>query len=152
MSDPIFRRATRADLTAIVTMLADDPLGSTREAVGPTLSQSYVEAFDALSADPNQLLAVVTEDERVVGTLQLTFIPGLSYQGAWRGQIEAVRVAADRRSAGLGKKLFEWAIEQCRGRNCRLVQLTTNASRKDAQRFYDTLGFKASHLGYKLEL
>jgi GNAT superfamily N-acetyltransferase len=88
----------------------------------------------------------------VVGTLQLSFIPGIAHTGTWRGQIEAVRIAADRRSSGLGQEMFEWAIAQCRGRGCRLVQLTTDKSRPDAHRFYERLGFVASHLGYKLTL
>jgi GNAT superfamily N-acetyltransferase len=94
----------------------------------------------------------MTEGGRVIGTLQISFLAGLSLQGALRGQIEAVRVAADRRGERLGQRLLEWAVEQCRGRGCKIVQLTTNKSRQDAHRFYDRLGFKASHIGYKLEL
>ncbi len=147
-----FRRATPADVPAIVAMLADDPLGAAREDISAAAAPTYLAAFGAIDADPNQLLAVMTEEGRVVGTLQLTFIPGLSRKGALRGQIEAVRIVADRRGAGFGKRLFDWAIAQCRARGCRAVQLTTDKSRADAHRFYDRLGFEASHIGYKLAL
>lgn len=152
MSEIAFRRATEEDVAAIVAMLADDPLGAAREDISTPLAQAYVTAFRAIDADPNQHLAVMTEDGAVVGTLQLTFIAGLSRKGALRGQIEAVRVAAGKRGAGLGQRLFEWAIAECRARGCRTVQLTTDKSRADAHRFYDRLGFKASHVGYKLAL
>ena len=147
-----FRRAQAGDLPAIVAMLANDALGSTREDPRLPLAPAYLEAFAAIGADPNQLLAVAVEDGEMVGTLQLTFIPGLSHLGAWRGQIEAVRVASSRRGTGLGARLVEWAVEQCRARGCRMVQLTTSTSRKDAQRFYERLGFRHTHAGYKLSL
>lgn len=146
------RRATRADLQALVDMLADDPLGATREAAGPPADPAYGAAFDAIERDPNQFLAVASKDEDVVGMLQLTFIPGLSRKGLWRGQIESVRVRKDARNLGLGKQLFDWAIDECRSRGCGLVQLTTDRSRQGAHRFYDALGFEATHLGYKLTL
>ena len=152
MTEISFRRAGESDLPAIVTLLADDPLGQQREQPGLPLAGSYKDAFAAIEADPNQLLAVVTEDSRIVGTLQLTFIPGLSRKGAWRGQIEAVRIARDRQQSGLGRRMFEWAIAECRARGCSLVQLTTDKDRPGAHRFYEQLGFKASHLGYKLAL
>ena len=152
MADIAFRRAVRADIPAIVAMLADDPLGAAREDASSPDAPAYRDAFGAIDADPNQLLAVMTEDGRVVGTLQLTFIPGLSRKGALRGQIEAVRIAAGRRGEGLGRRLFAWAIGECRARGCRTVQLTTDRSRADAHRFYDGLGFAASHVGYKLML
>ncbi|MDP2117593.1 MAG: GNAT family N-acetyltransferase [Brevundimonas sp.] len=147
-----FRRARASDLPAIIALLADDPLGREREDVSLPPVPAYEAAFAAIDADPNQLLAVVTEDERVVGTLQITFIPGLSRKGALRGQIEAVRIAADRRGAGLGHRVFDWAIAECRSRGCCLVQLTTDRGRPEAHRFYDQLGFTASHLGYKKTL
>jgi GNAT superfamily N-acetyltransferase len=133
-------------------MLADDALGTTREDSRLPLARGYTDAFAAIAADPNQLLAVVEDAGEVVGTLQLTFIPGLSHQGAWRGQIEAVRIAASRRGQGLGERLIGWAVEECRARGCLMVQLTTNLSRKDAHRFYERLGFRHSHAGYKLSL
>ncbi|MBD9373964.1 GNAT family N-acetyltransferase [Rhizobium sp. ARZ01] len=152
MKDINFRKAERRDLPAIVALLADDPLGKLREAVGEAPDAAYEAAFVAIEADPNQLLVVAEGDGEIVGTLQLTFIPGLSRGGAWRGQIEAVRVASGRRGEGLGHRMFEWAIAKCRARGCRLVQLTTDKSRPDAHRFYDDLGFVASHVGYKLSL
>jgi GNAT superfamily N-acetyltransferase len=145
-----FRRAEAADLPAIVAMLADDPLGRTRERPG---DPAYGRAFQAIAADRNQLLAVAVEDGgHVIGTLQLTFIPGLSHAGAWRGEVEAVRIAAARRGTGLGRQMLEWAIERCRERGCRMVQLTSNRSRAEAHRFYERLGFRASHTGFKLAL
>lgn len=152
MVDIAVRRATQADVAAIVAMLADDPLGAAREDVSKPTAPAYLNAFSAIDADPNQILAVMTRDGIVVGTLQLTFIPGLSRKGTLRGQIEAVRVTADQRGEGLGQRLFEWAIAECRARGCRTVQLTTDRSRADAHRFYDRLGFEASHIGYKLAL
>lgn len=145
----IFRRATAADLDAIVALLADDMLGATREKPGDPV---YAAAFAAIEADPNQFLAVVEEAGRIVGCLQLSFIPGLSRRGMWRGQIESVRIAASQRGAGLGRRMFEWAIETCRARGCGLVQLTTDKARPDARRFYESLGFTASHEGMKRAL
>ncbi|WFP77697.1 GNAT family N-acetyltransferase [Mesorhizobium sp. WSM4906] len=152
MSEVQIRRAQQADLPAIVALLADDMLGRDREDTGMPLAQAYLDAFAAVDSDPNQLLAVMTDGADVVGTLQISFLAGLSSQGAWRGQIEAVRVSANRRGERLGQRLLEWAIEKCRERGCRVVQLTTNKSRLDAHRFYERLGFKASHIGYKLDL
>lgn len=152
MSEIEIRRATEGDVAAIVAMLADDPLGAAREDASTPLAAAYVAAFRAIDADPNQYLAVMTDGGVVIGTLQLTFIAGLSRRGALRGQIEAVRIAAGRRGAGIGQELFEWAIAECRARGCRTVQLTTDRSRADAHRFYERLGFEASHVGYKLAL
>ncbi|WP_439476516.1 GNAT family N-acetyltransferase [Brevundimonas sp.] len=147
-----FRRARVADLPAIIALLADDPLGREREDVSLPPVPAYGAAFAAIDSDLNQLLAVVTEGDRVIGTLQITFIPGLSRQGGLRGQIEGVRIAADRRGSGLGHRVFDWAIEACRSRGCSLVQLTTDRGRSDAHRFYEQLGFTASHFGYKKTL
>jgi GNAT superfamily N-acetyltransferase len=147
VTDLIIRRARATDVDAIVAMLADDPLGATRERPG---DPGYLTAFETVDADPHQLLAVGERSGEVVGTLQLTFIPGLSRVGATRALIEAVRVRADQRGSGLGQLLVEWAIEQARERGCALVQLTTDASRVDAHRFYERLGFAATHVGMKL--
>ncbi|GAB4568404.1 MAG: GNAT family N-acetyltransferase [Haliangiales bacterium] len=153
MSDKlVIRRATRADLEAIVRLLADDPLGSARERYQRPLPESYLQAFDAIDRDPQQELVVVDDAGEVVGTLQLTIIPYLTYQGGRRGQIEAVRVAASRRGAGLGERLFTWAVERARARGCHVVQLTTDKQRPDALRFYERLGFVASHEGMKRHL
>lgn len=149
MTEPVFRRAAEADIEAIVALLADDVLGAAREKPG---DPTYAAAFAAVEADPNQLLAVVERGGQVVGCLQISFIPGLSHRGAWRGQIESVRIAAGERGSGLGRRVFGWAIEQCRARGCRMVQLTTDKSRTDARRFYESLGFAASHEGMKLVL
>jgi GNAT superfamily N-acetyltransferase len=152
MKTIVFRSALFDDVPAIVALLADDPLGSQRERIGTPLDACYVAAFQAIEADANQQLVVVVEGDQVIGTLQLSFIPGIARMGAWRGQIEAVRIAAHRRDSGLGQTMFEWAIEQCRARGCNLVQLTTDKTRADAHRFYEKLGFVASHEGYKLAL
>ena len=147
-----FRRATGADVGAIVTMLADDELGLSRESATPVVAKCYRDAFDEIEADPNQFLCVVEDEKQIVGTLQLTFIPGLSRNGTKRGQIEAVRIASDRRGENLGEAMFAWAINECRSRGCSLVQLTTDKTRSDAHRFYDRLGFEPTHIGYKLNL
>ncbi|MHC1945744.1 GNAT family N-acetyltransferase [Bradyrhizobium sp. UFLA06-06] len=152
MTDVAFRRAELADLPAIVALLANDILGQQREDASFPPNQKYVEAFQAILADPNQLQAVATLNDAVIGTLQLTFIPGLARMGAWRGQIEAVRIAETHRGSGVGQQMFEWAIEQCRARGCNLVQLTTDKARPDAHRFYERSGFVGSHIGYKLTL
>lgn len=147
-----FRSARRDELAAIVALLADDVLGATRELVATDLDPRYSAAFDALDRDPNQQLVVAVDGEMVVGTLQLSFLPGISRLGAWRGQVEAVRIAADRRGTGLGAAMMDWAVAACRARGCSQVQLTTDRQRFDAHRFYDRLGFTPSHLGYKLTL
>jgi GNAT superfamily N-acetyltransferase len=144
------RRAHREDVPAIVALLADDPLGQGRETAR---QESYVAAFEAVDAAEGQLLVVVTATGgEVVGTLQLSFIPGLSRGGALRAQIEAVRVHRDHRSRGLGRRFIEWAVQECRHRGCALVQLTSDRSRGDAHRFYERLGFVPSHVGMKLAL
>ncbi|QND52255.1 GNAT family N-acetyltransferase [Phyllobacterium sp. 628] len=133
-------------------MLADDPLGNQREIVADPVDGRYLSAYAAIEADPNQLLIVADENNGVVGCAQITFIPGLSRTGMWRGQIESVRIAASHRGSGLGRHMVEWAIEACRERGCGLVQLTTDKTRPDATRFYEALGFTASHTGMKLPL
>jgi len=152
MNDLTFRRATERALEDIVALLADDELGRKREDPDPPLNPRYIDAFAAIDADRNQYLAVVEEGGEIVGCLQLTFIPGLSRLGAWRGLIESVRIASSRRGSGLGRRMFEWAIEECRRRRCEIVQLTTDKSRTEAKRFYEGLGFVASHEGMKLAL
>jgi GNAT superfamily N-acetyltransferase len=150
MTDLTIRRATRADVPTIVSMIANDQLGATRESLDDT--GPYLAAFDAIDADANQYLAVAEDGGEIVGTLQLSFLPGLSHRGAWRGQIEAVRIADGRRGSGLGSELIRWAVAAARARGCRMVQLTSNASRGDAHRFYARLGFTPSHVGFKLSL
>jgi ribosomal protein S18 acetylase RimI-like enzyme len=146
------RDATHADIPAIVALLADDDLGRQRESTEP-LDRGYGEAFDAIDVDPNHRLVVLeTEPGDLAGCLQLSFLPHLTFRGGWRAQIEAVRIASDRRGEGLGRVLFDWAIHDARRRGCHLVQLTTNAKRPDAQAFYESLGFDATHRGMKLYL
>ncbi|RJL30950.1 GNAT family N-acetyltransferase [Bailinhaonella thermotolerans] len=146
----IFRLARRDDVAAIVALLADDVLGAGREAAADL--DVYLRAFDAVAADPNNELIVADAGGEVAGTMQLTFIPGLSRSGTLRAQIEAVRVAADRRGEGLGRTMIEWGIARAAERGCGLVQLTTDKKRPDALRFYESLGFTASHEGLKLAL
>jgi GNAT superfamily N-acetyltransferase len=147
-----FRPAGAVDLPAIVELLADDSLGSGRETAGEPLDLRYIEAFAAIERDPNQLLLVADRTGEVIGVLQLTFIPGLTRRGTWRGQIEGVRIAAGERGTGLGRAMLEWAIDRCRERGCRLVQLTSDNSRSTAHAFYEALGFRSTHRGYKLSL
>ncbi|ATY31686.1 GNAT family N-acetyltransferase [Sphingomonas psychrotolerans] len=144
------RPARLDDLPAILAMLADDTLPAGRE-TGPA-DPRYRAAFDAIAADPDQLLVAAELEGRVVGTLQLYFLPGLSFRGAWRGQIEAVRIARDLRGRGYGEQLIAWAVARCRERDCLLVQLTSSSTRTDAHRFYERLGWAKSHVGFKLKL
>jgi GNAT superfamily N-acetyltransferase len=150
MGDLEIRPAITDDVPAIVAMLADDPLGAERES--PDDLAPYLAALERLSGDPNQHLVVAVREGRVVGTLQLTIIPGLSRKGATRSVIEGVRVHSDERGSGLGTRLIHWAVEESRRQNCQLVQLTSDATRTDAHRFYERLGFQASHVGFKLPL
>lgn len=143
-------RALKTDVEAIVALLADDPLGARRET--PDDLSRYTEAFEVIDADPHQYLAVARRNGRVVGTLQLTVVPGLSRQGAARAQIEAVRVHADERGGGLGSTLLEWAEREAQGRGCVMLQLTSDAKRQDAHRFYQRLGYEPSHIGFKKRL
>jgi len=146
------REARPEDLRAIVALLADDQLGQSREHLGDELPAGYAAAFAAIERDPNNRLFVLETEGRVVGCFQLTFIPGLSYQGATRAQIESVRVAADCRNRGFGAIMVRWAMDEARRAGCRFMQLSTHGSRKDAHRFYERLGFTASHVGMKLDL
>jgi GNAT superfamily N-acetyltransferase len=150
---PVFRSARQSDLAVIVRLLADDDLGSTREVVSDPVDMRYLAAFAAIEADPNQLLAVATDETGcVAGCLQLSFLPGLSRTGMWRGQIESVRIARGHRGSGLGSQFIEWAIARCSERGCGLVQLTSDKARIESIRFYEKLGFVASHEGLKRNL
>ncbi|MEV7200009.1 GNAT family N-acetyltransferase [Streptomyces griseoluteus] len=150
MTDLAIRPANPDDIPAIVAMLADDPLGAQRES--PDDLTPYLAAFERLDTDPNQHLVVAVRDGRVIGTLQLTIIPGLSRRGATRSLIEAVRVHAEERGSGLGSELIQWAVDTSRHLGCHLVQLTSDKTRTNAHRFYERLGFTASHEGFKLSL
>jgi ribosomal protein S18 acetylase RimI-like enzyme len=148
----VMRRAITPDVPGIVALLADDDLGRGREDASAEALPRYRDAFATLDRDPNQMPVVLLIEGRVAGYLQITFIPGLSRQGAWRGLIESVRIDKSLRGRGLGDKLMRFAIEECRARGCKLVQLTTDKTRADAHRFYTRLGFVASHQGMKLGL
>jgi ribosomal protein S18 acetylase RimI-like enzyme len=151
ISSVSIRPARRDDVGVIVGMLADDPLGSSRERLEDPLPPSYFRAFEALEQDPNILLVVAQKgDGAVVGCLQLCILPGLSSQGASRGLIEDVRVASHCRSRGIGEEMVQWAVAQARARGCKLVELLTHNTRVDAQRFYQRLGFQPSHVGMTL--
>ena len=141
------RRTRRDDVPAIIAMLADDHLGRARERIEDPLPASYYAAFERVDGDPLYRLVVAEEAGRVVGSLQLCMLPGLSSQGGTRGLIEDVRVASDRRSRGIGEQLVQWAVAEARSNGCKLVELLTHHTRTDAQRFYERLGFARSHVG-----
>lgn len=146
-----FRKAHIEDLSQIVEMLASDTLGKLREDFRTPLPEPYLQAFRQIDQDPNQELIVVEDEfQEIIGTLQLTFIPYLTYQGGIRAQIEAVRIHQDHRGKGLGETLFRWAIQRAKEKGAHLIQLTTDKKRPDAIRFYEKLGFRASHEGMKL--
>ncbi|GIH14500.1 N-acetyltransferase [Rugosimonospora africana] len=146
----IIREAVRADLPAIIALLADDVLGKAREFA--TVDEAYEKAFADIDADPRNVLVVAQDDDDVVACMQITYIPGLGRHGAERSQVEAVRVHSARRGQGVGQRMMAWAIDQARARGCVMMQLTSDKSRVDAHRFYARLGFVASHEGMKLLL
>ena len=150
--DVCFRNARRADLPRILELLAADSIASSRETPAGALTDAHEAAFAAIAASPDNDLIVVERAGEVIGVLQFTVIPGLTYQGGSRALIEAVRVASACRSRGIGQALVEHAIDRARSRGCRLVQLTTDRRRESALRFYERLGFVASHNGMKLRL
>jgi len=150
--DLVFRLTRRDDLPAIVRMLADDDLGSRREKFDIPLPESYYAAFEKIDSDPNHELIAAELDGEVIGTLHLMFLPSISFRGGLRAQIESVRVGKQYRNQGVGREMMKWAIERAKERGAHVVQLTTHLSRKDAHRFYESMGFKASHLGMKLGL
>ena len=152
MSDLTIRDATAADLPEVVRLLAQDQMGGEDDSPGPPLHAGYVVAFDAIEADPNQRLVVAEQNGRIVGTFQLSYTPGLLFRGGWRATIEAVRVDEIARGQRIGEAMMRWTIDTCRRRDCRVIQLTSNSARVDAHRFYDRLGFKQSHLGFKMML
>ena len=143
------RPALIDDLPTIVSLLADDVLGQGHENMGPPLHSDYVDAFEAINNDPNQVFVVFEVEGAIIGCLQLTFIPGMSRQGTWRGQIESVRVSSETRGVGFGQEMIKWAIDKCRERGCRIIQLTSDKTRQDAAESYRTLRFVASHLNFK---
>ncbi|WP_433803864.1 N-acetyltransferase family protein [Actinomycetospora sp. CA-084318] len=153
-SEIVLRRAAADDVPALAALFGADPVSAARGDSGEGDLTDYEQAFAGIDADPAQLLVVATEGDpgQVVGTLQLSFLPGLARRGAWRGQIEAVHVAASQRGRGVGAWMIRWAVEESRRRGCGLVQLTSAVERTDAHRFYERLGFTASHVGFKQAL
>jgi GNAT superfamily N-acetyltransferase len=147
-----YRDADEGDVPAIVAMLADDPLGAEREDVSVPLPQAYHTAFHTINETPGQRLVVAVETERIVGTMQLLVIAGLSFRGSRHGQIEAVRIATDRRGRGAGAAFVRWGIEELRLAGCTSIQLVSHASRCDAHRFWERQGFEATHRGFKMTL
>ena len=148
----LFREAQENDLPQLVAMLADDTLGVKREDTSQPLNQKYIQSFTRIHNDPNNELIVAVYSNQLVGMLQLTFIPYLTHIGSWRCLIEGVRIHSSFRGQGLGEKIFDWSIERAKERKCQLVQLTSDKQRPDALRFYEKLGFVATHEGYKLKL
>ncbi|ANM32214.1 GNAT family acetyltransferase [Acidobacteria bacterium Mor1] len=148
----MYRAARREETPHLVGMLIADALGQGRERLADPLPPSYYAAYDAINADPNQELMVAEHRDSIVALMQISYIPGLTYEGGWRAQIEGVRVAESMRGQGVGHRFLEWAVERARSRGCRLVQLTSDKQRSDALRFYESLGFVASHEGFKLHL
>lgn len=145
------RKANRDDVIHIIKMIAADQLGKTRETFQLPLPEKYYKAFDNINQDSNQELIVLeNEDLEIIGTLQLTFIQYLTYGGGIRGQIEAVRIREDQRGKGIGKFLFQWAINRAKEKGAHLLQLTSDKKRTEALKFYKNLGFKDSHEGMKL--
>ena len=146
-----FRKATEKDVSTIVEMIADDELGKKRENFKNPLPIEYLNAFKKIKDDENQELIVLeNENAEVIGTMQLSFIQYLTYQGGIRAQIEAVRIRKDQRGLGVGKTMFEWAINRAKKRNAHLLQLTTDKKRPKAIKFYESLGFKDTHQGMKM--
>jgi ribosomal protein S18 acetylase RimI-like enzyme len=145
------REARRDDIRRIIEMLADDEVARGREDLSGDMA-AYHAAFDDIVADPNNTLYVWDENGTVMGCLQLTFIPGMSYGGSWIAKIEGVRVDRSLRGLGIGEQMIDAMVEKSRARGCKQLQLTTNKQRIEAQRFYKRIGFEASHEGMKLDL
>jgi GNAT superfamily N-acetyltransferase len=147
-----FRQAIESDISSLVNLLADDDLGATREDISMPLNQEYINAFHSIEKDPNNELTVVECNGELVGMLQLTFIPYLTHTGSWRCLIEGVRIAGNYRGRGLGTRFIGWAIARAREKNCSIVQLTSDKQRPGTLNFYESLGFQATHEGFKLKL
>lgn len=151
-TDIEFRRAKEADLPAIIALLADGSLAKGRDDASLPLDASYGEAFKIIEQDNNNFLLVGEQGKNVVACLQISFIPGLTYRGGWRAQIEGVRVAGAMRGRGIGQALLTEALDIARKRGCGLVQLMAHKQRHNAHRFYESLGFSSQHEGFRLEL
>lgn len=149
MSRLVFRDATPADLPFIVGLYVEDSVVPTDDDPARAGEAPYLDALAAIDADANQKLMVAELDGEAVGTIQLTFVPGIGRRGMWRGLIEGVHVSAAHRNKGLGGEMIAWALDQCRAHGCGMAQLTSNKKRLDAHRFYERLGWKKSHEGFK---
>ena len=152
MNDLKFRQAGSGDLHQIVRLLSDDDLGSQRERYDEKLPNTYYMAFEEITADPNNEIVVAEKNGTVLGCLQITLIPNLTFQGGKRMQVEGVRIDSSLRGQGVGEKLLLWAIERAKAEKCVMVQLTSNKERPDAIRFYEKMGFTCTHEGMKLYL
>ena len=147
-----FRTATEADLPFILQLAQQDDIGAQRDPLRSDHQSEALRGLRAINADPNHNLIIVEQDGQAVGSFQLSFITGVSRLGAWRGQIEAVRVSAQSRGQGIGTEMMRWALKMREERGCNLVQLTSDRKREAAHRFYENLGFSASHTGFRLKL
>jgi GNAT superfamily N-acetyltransferase len=147
-----FRLAKKDDLADIVRMLSDDTLGVTREKFEPILSDNYLNAFETISKDQNQELTIVEMNGEKVGTYQLTFIQYLTHQGGLRAQVEAVRIDSNFRGTGIGTKIFQYIIDRAKQKGCNMLQLTSDKQRPEAIKFYESVGFIATHEGMKLKM
>ena len=152
MSRLVFRNATADDLPFIVAIYVEDAMIRTDDDPAEAMSKPYLDALAAIDADPNQILAVAELDGERVGTIQVTFVPGINRRGMWKGLIEGVHISAAHRNKGLGAELVDWALERCRERGCGMAQLTSNKKRLDAHRFYERHGWQKSHEGFKYYL
>ena len=149
----VYRKATKEDLPAIIEMIANDALGQLRERFEDPLPKEYYSAFERINTDKNQELIVIENSEgEVVATFQLSFLQYLTYVGGIRCLVENVHVREDQTGKGIGKQMFQWIIERAKEKNVHLIQLTSNKLRPNAIRFYEGLGFKATHEGFKLHL
>ncbi len=145
-----FREATREDLPAMIELLHDDPLGKSREIISTPVAKTYLDAFDDISKDKNNTLYILEHNAHLIGILQLTIIPHLNRGGSKRAQIESVHIHRDVRKRGFGTAFMKFAIKKAKDKNCKIVQLTTDKTREQAQKFYSNLGFTGSHIGMKI--
>jgi len=150
MTNPIFRDATQNDIATILDICRSGAASPDRYPPLDLTDPAYLSTFNLIDADPNHRLIVAEQNGEIIGTLQISFIPGLPDQGRFRGMLENIHVRTDQRGNGIGKKMVSWAVEECRKKNCWLVQLTSNKARTEAHRFYGALGFEATHEGFKL--
>ncbi|AYD00730.1 GNAT family N-acetyltransferase [Neorhizobium sp. NCHU2750] len=152
MSELIIRRAHEEDLSALIAMFAEDDKGGHGDTTDPDAYEDYLRAFHVIDASANEQLFVAEQDGEVVGTFQLLFTRTLTSRGSLSMIIEAVQTRPDMRSRGIGAKMMDFAVDEAKRRDCRLAQLTSNAVRSDAHRFYERQGFVKTHAGFKMKL